>query len=168
MIEASVTHSNATVSTQGKNQNQALKTFKQKHFKPKATLKKKPEILWHHDLNGNHFNYHPKIANTFGLLAAMILEYMRYWCRYNVQKKDDHRAYSVYKTGIELACLFSVSKATLWNVIGMLQKEGFIETNKSKNHYGKINVYRLTKKYFDFVGLTTITRLEREIFFPNK
>jgi hypothetical protein len=156
----------STVGTQGKSQ--ALKTFKQKHFKPKATIKKKPEILWHHDLNGNHFNYHPKIANTFGLLAAMILEYMRYWCRYNVQKKDDHRAYSVYKTGIELACLFSTSRATLWRVIGLLQKEGFIEFDKSKNHYGKINVYRLTKKYFDFVGLTTITRLEREIFFPNK
>jgi hypothetical protein len=156
----------STVGTQGKSQ--TLKTFKQKNFKPKATLKKKPEILWHHDLNGNHFNYHPKIANEFGLLAAMILEYIRYWCRYNVKKKDDHRAYSVYKTGIELACLFSVSKATLWNVIGILQKEGFIETNKSNNHYGKINVYRLTKKYFDFVGLTTITRLEREIFFPNK
>lgn len=158
----------STVGTQGKSQSQTLKTFKQKHFKPKTTLKKKPEILWHHDLNGNHFNYHPKIANTFGLLAAMILEYMRYWCRYNVQKKDDHLAYSVYKTGIELAILFSVSKATLWRVIGLLQKEGFIEFDKSNNHYGKINVYRLTKKYFDFVGLTTITRLEREIFFPNK
>ena len=156
----------ATVSTQGKSQ--ILKTFKQKNFKPKTTIKKKPEILWHHDLNGNHFNYNPKIANTFGLLAAMILEYIRYWCRYNVQKKNDHRAYSVYKTGIELACLFSISLATLWRVIGMLQKEGFIEIDKNNNHYGKINVYRLTKKYFDFVGLTTITRLEREIFFPNK
>ena len=156
----------AAVSTQGKSQ--TLKTFKQKKFKPKETIKKKPEILWHHDLNGNHFNYNPKIANTFGLLAAMILEYIRYWCRYNVQKKNDHRAYSVYKTGIELACLFSISLATLWRVIGMLQKEGFIEIDKNNNHYGKINVYRLTKKYFDFVGLTTITRLEREIFFPNK
>lgn len=166
MTSQTAFNTGVAVGTQGKSQ--TLKSFKQKHFKPKTTLKKKPEILWHHDLNGNHFNYHPKIANTFGLLAAMILEYMRYWCRYNAQKKDDYRAYSVYKTGIELAILFSVSRATLWRVIGLLQKEGFIEFDKSKNHYGKINVYRLTKKYFDFVGLTTITRLEREIFFPNK
>ena len=165
MIEASTNQTNATT---GYQKARRFKTFKRKYCPPKAPKKYDSEILWYHDLSGNKFNYNAKIANKLGLWAAIILEIIRYWCSYNAHKKQSREDYSFYKTGEEFAKQLGLSKATYWKIIAILKKEGLIETLKDENHYGKINLYILTQKYFDLAGFSTITKLEKAILFPNK
>ena len=165
MIEASATQ---TSTTTGYQQARRFKSFKRKKLPPKAPKKNDSEILWFHDLNGNKFNYNAKIANKLGLWAAIILEMIRFWCSYNAHKKKSRADYSFYKTGEEFSKQLGLSKATYWKIIAMLKKEGLIETLKDENHYGKINIYILTPKYFDLAGLSTITKLEKAILFPKK
>jgi DNA-binding MarR family transcriptional regulator len=167
MIEASAV--NQTSTTTGYQQKaRRFKSFKLKYCQPKTPKKNNSEILWYHDLSGNKFNYNAKIANKLGLWAAIILETIRYWCSYNAHKKQSRDAYSFYKTGEEFAKQLGLSKATYWKIIAILKKEGLIETLKDENHYGKINIYILTPKYFDLAGLSTITKLEKAILFPKK
>lgn len=166
MIEASVNQINATTGYQQKARR--FKSFKRKYCPPKAPKKNDSEILWYHDLNGNKFNYNAKIANKLGLWAAIILEIIRFWCSYNAHKKQSRTDYSFYKTGEEFSKQLGLSKATYWKIIAILKKEGLIETLKDENHYGKINIYILTPKYFDLAGLSTITKLEKAILFPKK
>lgn len=166
MIEAAANQINATTSDQQKARQ--FKSFKHKHCSPKEPKKNDAEILWYHDLSGNKFNYNAKIANKLGLWAAIILEMIRFWCRYNAHKKKSRADYSFYKTGEEFSKQLGLSKATYWKIIAMLKKEGLIETLKNENHYGKINLYILTPKYFHLAGLSTITQLEKAILFSKK
>ena len=120
MIEASA---NQTSTTTGYQQACRFKSFKRKHCPPKTPKKNESEILWYHDLSGNKFNYNAKIANKLGLWAAIILEIIRYWCRYNAHKKQSRRDYSFYQTGEEFAQMLGMSKKTFWKVINILKKQ---------------------------------------------
>lgn len=166
MIEASANQTNATTAYQQKARR--FKTFKRKHYTPKAPKKNDAEIIWYHDMNGNKFNYNTKIANKLGLWTAIILEIIRYWCSYNSHKKQSREAYSFYKTGEEFAKMLGMSEKTFWKVVGILKKQGLIEIIKDKNHYGKINLYTLTQKYFELAGCSTMTKLEKVILFSKK
>jgi hypothetical protein len=153
----------------GRQSSSKSRAFKTKQAYLKKPQDKCPEILWHHDLKkGTHFKYNVVIASAYGLNAALILEFIRYWCKYNVKKTNDHSAYSIYKTGYDLSRIFGLSETTIWKVIKVLMTAGLIALKKDNNNYGKINYYILTKKYFDVAGLKTISRIEREIFYPNK
>jgi hypothetical protein len=162
----SLVNANGNSARQSSSKNRAFKTKQASLNKPKD---KCPEILWHHDLKkGTRFKYNVVIASEYGLRAALILEFIRYWCEYNVKKTNDHSAYSIYKTGHDLSRIFGLSETTIWKVIKVLMTTGLIALKKDNNNYGKINYYTLTKKYFDVAGLKTISRIEREIFYPNK
>lgn len=166
MIEASANQTNVTMGYQQKTRQ--FKSFKRKNCPPKEPKKNDAETLWYHDLSGNKFNYNAKIANKLGLWAAIILEIIRYWCRYNAHKKKSQRDYSFYQTGEEFAQMLGMSKKTFWKVINILKKQGLIEISKDTNHYGKINLYTLTQKYFEVAGISTITKLEKAILFSKK
>ena len=166
MIESSLNQTSTTTGYQQKARR--FKSFKRKHFSPKETKKNVAEILWFHDLNGNKFSYNAKIANTLGLWAAIILEIIRFWCSYNAHKKQSRDDYSFYQTGEEFAQMIGMSEKTFWKAINVLKKQGLIEISKDTNHYGKINIYTLTQKYFEMAGISTITKLEKAILFSKK
>ena len=166
MIEASTNQINATAGYQQRARR--FKSFKRKNLPPKAPKKNDSEVLWFHDLNGNKFNYNAKIANKLGLWAAIILEMIRFWCSYNAHKKQSWDDYFFYKTGEEFAKMLGMSEKTFWKVIRILKKQGLIEISKDTNHYGKINIYILTQKYFEMAGISTITKLEKAILFSKK
>jgi biotin operon repressor len=166
MIEASANQTSTTTSYQQRVRR--FKTFKRKNLPPKAPKKNDSAILWFHDLNGNKFNYNAQIANKLGLWAAIILECIRFWCRYNAHKKQSRDDYFFYKTGEEFAQMLGMCEKTFWKAINILKKQGLIEINKDTNHYGKINLYTLTQKYFELAGYSTITKLEKAILFPKK
>ena len=99
--------------------------------------------------------------------SPIILEIIRFWCSYNAHKKQSRDDYFFYKTGEEFAKMLGMSEKTFWKVIRILKKQGLIEISKDTNHYGKINIYTLTQKYFEMAGISTITKLEKEILFSN-
>ena len=141
-------------------------TFKAK--KPQDQEKKRPVILWHRDNNGNPIKYNAKIADQYGINAAIILEEIRYWAIYNVHKKQDHSAYSLYRTGKEFARLLGISERNYWECIKIIKEDGVITKGELRDYCGMMNIYFITQKYFEVAGLETISRVEREIFYPNK
>ncbi len=148
-----------------------LKFFRKKKIASDTPPVKKSQILWHTDSNGKQFRYNLHIADLCGLYAAMIAEECRYWAIHNVyksHKNTDQPKYSMYRRGHEMAEKFGIAPRTYWRALKVLKDHSILDVGDFHDFCGKMNIYILTKKYFDVAGIETITRIEREIFYPNK
>lgn len=165
---------NVNSDTQGQDSSKRVRYLRRKKDAASRASKKKPTIFWHVGKNGQLFRYNLEIANRCGINAALIAEETRYWSLQNFNKaqkkklEQKHPAYSMYRRGHEMAEKFGFSKATYWRALNGLKEEGIIKVDEFQDYCGMMNLYSITPKYFEIAGLETITRIEREIFYPNK